>query len=109
MTVPLLKAALIYDAVYPYTLGGVEHRNHTLARLWAGRVAVTFFGFGYWSADTGKTLPECRYVAIGPARPLHDAGGKRRLTDALAAAFGTARALWRSDADVWEVSNIPYF
>jgi glycosyltransferase involved in cell wall biosynthesis len=109
MTAPPLKAALVYDAVYPYTLGGVEHRNHTLARLWASRVAVTFLGFEYWSADAGKTLPECRYVAIGPARPLHNADGKRRLTDALAAAVGTARALWQSDADVWEVSNIPYF
>jgi glycosyltransferase involved in cell wall biosynthesis len=98
----------VYDAVYPYTLGGVEHRNHTLARQWAGRVAVTFHGFGYWENDPGKELPGSGYVSVGRPRPLHDAGGKRRLADALAAAVGVARTLWRSDADVWEVANIPY-
>ncbi len=104
-----LRVALVYDAVYPYTLGGVEHRNHTLARHWAGRVDVTFLGFGYWEADPGRRLPGCRYVSIGRPRPLHDGAGKRRLTDALAAAVGTVRALWRSDADVWEIANIAYF
>lgn len=103
-----LRAALVYDAVYPYTLGGVEYRNFALARHFAGRIKVTFYGFGYWIANRATPLPDCAYISIGPPRPLHDASGKRRVGDAIAASIGVATCLWSSDEDVWEVANIPH-
>lgn len=103
-----LRVALIYDAVYPYTLGGVEHRNHALALCWKDRLSVSFYGFAYWKDSPAKQLPGCRYVSIGAARHLHDASGKRRISDALLAAVGVGRALWCSEDDVWEIANIPH-
>lgn len=104
-----VRVGLVYDAVYPFTLGGVEHRNHELARRLAPAHPVRVYGFDYWAKEPHRRLAGCEYVSVGAARPVHGPDGKRRTKDALAAMLGTLRALLVSRDDVWDVANIPYF
>jgi glycosyltransferase involved in cell wall biosynthesis len=97
-----MRIGLVYDCVYPFTLGGVEHRNAQLAVHLAN---VTLYGLEYWKRDPARKLPAVGYASVGTARDLH-ASGKRRIADSLATALGTLRALLSSKCDVWDVANI---
>src|SRR5205085_2076696 len=77
--------ALVYDRVYPFAVGGVEHRNDQIARRLAGRRPVALYGFAYWRGDGSRRRPGVGYVSVGAPRSVHTTGGKRRLRDALAA------------------------
>ena len=101
-----MRIGLVYDCVYPYTLGGVEHRNADIVRRLSATDDLALYGYEYWQRDPGRKLPNCRYISIGPARDVHAAGGKRTIADSLAAACGTFRALMTSRDDVWDITNI---
>lgn len=98
-----MRIGLVYDCVYPFTLGGVEHRNAEIAR--ALDDPVTIYGFNYWQCDPARMIRNVRYVSLGAARNLH-AGGKRKIADSLATTVGTLRALLSSKDDVWDIANI---
>jgi glycosyltransferase involved in cell wall biosynthesis len=101
-----MNIGLVYDCIYPYTLGGVEHRNGEMARRWCGEHRVTLFGYDYFRRDPARRIPGVHYASIGAARRVHGPDGKRRITDSFAAALGTFNALLRTDAQVWDIANI---
>ena len=76
-----MKILLLYDCVYPESLGGVEHRNHELAAALGGLGhEVTIAGFAVSSRDVAKNA---RVLSLGPPGKLYDAHGKRRASEAL--------------------------
>ena len=100
-----VKVLLFYDCVYPGSVGGVEHRNHELARALAARGhQVTLAGF---CDAPSEPFPGVAVLPVGPAGALYTSSGKRSTSEALR----FARAALRLDVsrfDVVEAANIPY-
>jgi glycosyltransferase involved in cell wall biosynthesis len=104
-----VRIALVYDVVYPFVAGGVQRRNHALARHLRRRHDVAFYGFRYWDAEGRGCLPGCRYVAVGEPVPLYDDRGRRRFSEALTFGLRLFGPLSRSEEGVWDVANFPFF
>ena len=101
-----LRILLVYDCVYPSSLGGVEYRNYCLARALAERGhRVSLAG---WGDPPGAGLPPgVDFVRLPFATRLHDRDGKRGIMPTIRFA---AAMLWLDLAayDVVETANIPY-
>ena len=96
---------MFYDAVYPGTLGGVEHRNHQVAQALAARGhRVVLAG---WTTDTESPAPGVIIRSIGSPRNLYRRSGRRSRLFALRLAWNAAR-IDLSDFDVVETANIPF-
>ncbi len=104
-----MRIALVYDVVYPFVPGGVQRRNHELARHLRNRHDVALYGFRSWDAAGTGCLPGCRYVSVGEPVPLHDGRGRRRLAEALTFGLQLLGPLARSGEEVWDVANFPFF
>ena len=100
-----LSILLLYDCIYPGSVGGVEHRNYELARALAARGhRVTLAGF----ADSRDApAPGVEILPLGPRGRLYVASGKRSTGEALRFASKVAR-LDLSPYDLVETANIPY-
>lgn len=103
-----LRLLLFYDCLYPGSVGGVEHRNHELARALAARGhRVTLAGFATPEDTPSEPSPGVEVLPIGPPGRLYTASGKRSTREAAR----LARAALRLDLDrfdVIETANIPY-
>lgn len=102
----MFRILLVYDCVYPASLGGVEYRNHCLARALADRGhRVSLAGWGDLPADS--LPPGVTLVRLPHAVRLHDRDGKRGIVPTLRFA---AAMLWLdlSPYDIVETANIPY-
>ncbi len=100
-----LRILLVYDCLYPWSVGGVEHRNHELARALSARGhRVTLAGF----ADApSEPFPGVDVLPLGPPGRLYTEAGKRSTGEAAR----LARAVLGIDLrrfDVVETANIPY-
>lgn len=100
-----LRILLVYDCLYPASVGGVEHRNHELARALAARGhRVTLAGF----ADCpSEPMPGVEILPLAPPGRLYTDTGKRSTGEAAR----LARSVLRLDLkrfDVVESANIPY-
>ncbi len=100
-----LRFLFVYDAIYPQTLGGVEHRNHELASSLAKRGhEVVLAG---WADRSESPAAGVTILPIGRARKLHARSGRRSTLQALRLAWHCARLDIRG-FDVVETSNIPF-
>ena len=100
-----LSLLLFYDCIYPESVGGVEHRNHELARALAERGhRVTLAGF---AAAPSKPYAGVEILPVGPPGRLYSAAGKRSSAAAARLAAAAARIDLRP-FDVVEAANIPY-
>lgn len=100
-----LRILLFYDCLYPRSVGGVEHRNHELARALAARGhRVTLAGF---AEERSEPFPGVEVLPVAPPGRLYTSEGKRSTGEAVR----LARAALRLDVkrfDVVEAANIPY-
>lgn len=100
-----LSILLFYDCIYPESVGGVEHRNHELARALGARGhRVTLAGF---ASDPSRPARNVEILPVGRPGRLYSAEGKRSTSEAAR----LARAASRIDLapyDVIEAANIPY-
>jgi glycosyltransferase involved in cell wall biosynthesis len=100
-----MRIALVYDCIYPESLGGVEHRNYQLARALAARGhRITLAG---WAREGGTRIPGVEVLPLPGRGPAHDASGRRRLGHALRLARAVVRLPVRS-FDIVETANIPH-
>lgn len=100
-----LSVLLFYDCIYPESVGGVEHRNHELARALAARGhRVTLAGF---AAAPSRPYDGVEILPVGPPGRLYSAAGKRSTSEAARLAAAAARIDLRP-FDVVEAANIPY-
>ena len=100
-----MNILLLYDCIYPRSVGGVEHRNHELARALAARGhRVTLAGF---AEAPSEPSPGVEILPVGPPGRLYTAEGKRSTAEAAR----LARSVFKLDLgrfDVIETANIPY-
>ena len=106
-----MRICLVYDLLYPQTVGGAErwYRNVALRLAEEGH-DVTYLTMRHWDTVTKPNLPGVRVVAVAEGMPLYT-GGRRRIAPALVFGFGVLRHLVRHGRryDVVHTASFPYF
>lgn len=104
-----MKVAYLYDAVYPYTIGGVERRVYEISRRLAFRGhEVHIFGMHSWEGPPYRMVDGVQYHGIYPSLPVYT-NGRRSIMQA--AAFGSRAFLpfLREHFDIIDCQHFPYF
>jgi glycosyltransferase involved in cell wall biosynthesis len=107
-----MRVCLIYDCLFPYTVGGAERWYRNLAeRLVAEGHEVTYLTLRQW--EHGERLeidPRIRVVVVGPRMDLYT-GGRRRILPPLVFGAGVLWHLLRHARryDVVHTCAFPYF
>lgn len=106
-----MRICLVYDCLYPYTVGGAERWMRSLGeRLAAEGHEVTYLTMRQWDRGTTPEVPGVRVVAAGPRMALYT-GDRRAILPPLA--FG-AGVLWHllvhgRRYNVVHTASFPYF
>jgi glycosyltransferase involved in cell wall biosynthesis len=106
-----VRICLVYDCLYPYTVGGAERWYRNLAeRLAANGHDVTFLTRRQWTRDCPVDIPGVRVIAVSPRMALY-AGGRRRVLPPLLFGLGVLRHLLRHGRryDIVHTASFPYF
>jgi glycosyltransferase involved in cell wall biosynthesis len=106
-----VRVCIVYDCLYPYTIGGAERWYRNLAeRLAATGHEVTFLTRRQWAAGEQADFAGVRVLAVSPRMELY-AGGRRRLLPPLLFGLGVLAHLLRHGKryDVVHTASFPYF
>jgi len=107
-----LRICLVYDCLFPYTVGGAERWYRNLAqRLAAEGHDVTYLTLRQWPRAQRGVLPGVRVVAAGPRMALYHEAGQRRIAPPLVFGAGVLWHLLRHGHryDVVHTASFPYF
>ena len=108
-----MRVCVVYDCLFPYTVGGAERWYRNLAeRLAAEGHEVTYLTLRQWDrADSPELEGDVRVVAAGPRIALYTADGRRRILPPLVFGLGVLLHLLRSGRryDVVHSASFPYF
>ncbi len=108
----LLRVAVVYDCLHPWTVGGEERWLRQLAESLAARGhEVTYLTRLQWPDDEPPHIDGVRVVAVSPREALYGADGSRQPAQAVRFGLGVARHLagHRHDYDVVHTCSFPYF
>jgi glycosyltransferase involved in cell wall biosynthesis len=106
-----VRICIVYDCLYPYTVGGLERWLRAVAeRLAAAGHEVDYVTLRQWPEGEQADVPGVRVIAVGPQMPLY-AKGRRRLLPPLRFGAGVLAHLARRGGryDVVHVAAFPYF
>jgi glycosyltransferase involved in cell wall biosynthesis len=108
-----MRICIVYDCLYPYTVGGGERWYGSLAeRLVREGHEVTYLTLRQWERghDPGRE-GGMRVVAAGPRMSLYTPGGRRRILPPLVYGVGVFGHLLRHGRryDVVDTGAFPYF
>jgi glycosyltransferase involved in cell wall biosynthesis len=106
-----VRICLVYDCLYPYTIGGAERWYRNLGeRLAAEGHAVTMLTLRQWPRGERPQVEGVDVVAVGPRMELY-VGGRRRIAPPLAFGAGVLWHLLRHGRryDVVHTASFPYF
>jgi glycosyltransferase involved in cell wall biosynthesis len=107
-----MSICIIYDCLYPHTVGGAERWYRNLAlRLADEGHDVTYLTMRQWDKQTPPDLPGVRVIAAAPRMHLYAAAGRRRIWPPVAFGLGVLRHLARhgSRYDIVHTASFPYF
>ena len=107
-----MQICLVYDLLFPYTIGGAERWYRSLAeRLAADGHRVTYLTLRHWPEDESPEVPGVNVVPVGPRLDFYTASGRRRIGPALRFGLGVLRHLRRVGGryDVVHTASFPYF
>ena len=106
-----MRICVVYDCLYPYTVGGGERWYRNLAERLAGAGhEVTYLTLRQWERGAPPRIPGVRVIAVGPRMALY-ANGRRRIAPPLRFGAGVLWHLLRRGRryDVVHCSAFPYF
>lgn len=107
-----MRVCLVYDCLYPYTVGGAERWYRNLAeRLLAEGHEVTYLTLRQWERGERLELdPRIRIVTAGPRMDLYS-GPRRRVLPPLVFGAGVLWHLLRHGRryEVVHTASFPYF
>jgi glycosyltransferase involved in cell wall biosynthesis len=110
---PAMRICIVYDCLFPYTIGGGERWYRNLAeRLAAEGHEVTYVTLRQWARGERPDLDErVRVVTAGPRMALYTASGRRRILPPLVFGLGVLAHLARRGRsyDVVHACAFPYF
>jgi glycosyltransferase involved in cell wall biosynthesis len=107
-----LRICLVYDCLFPYTVGGAERWYRELAlRLRADGHDVTFLTMRQWPRGEEPDLPGVTVRAVAPRMRLYDGPGHRRVLPPIVFGIGVLWHLLRHGRryDVVHTASFPYF
>jgi glycosyltransferase involved in cell wall biosynthesis len=107
-----MRICLIYDCLFPYTVGGAERWYRNLGeRLVAEGHEVTYLTLRQWERGTSAEVPGVRVVPVGPRMELYSAPGRRRMLPPIVFGLGVFGHLLRVGRryDVVHTASFPYF
>ena len=106
-----LRICLVYDHIYPQTVGGAERWMRDLGlRLARAGNSVTHVTMRHWAPGDPPEAGEVAVVGVtAPGRVYSDE--RRTLLPPLRFGLGVARHLWRhgDEYDIVHVASFPYF
>jgi glycosyltransferase involved in cell wall biosynthesis len=106
-----VRICLVYDCIYPHTIGGAERWYRNLAeRLAADGHEVDYLTLRQWPEGEDAGVPGVNVIAVGPRMDLY-AGGRRRIEPPLRFGLGVLShlALRGNRYDVVHTASFPYF
>jgi glycosyltransferase involved in cell wall biosynthesis len=108
-----MRICILYDCLFPYTVGGGERWYRSLAeRLAQEGHEVTYLTLRQWERGHGPGNDGgLRVVEAGPRMKLYTAGGRRRILPPLVYGVGVFLHLLRQGRryDVVDTGAFPYF
>ena len=107
-----MRICLVYDCLFPYTVGGAERWYRALAeRLAADGNDVTYLTLRQWDRGSQGEIPGVRVVSVGPRMGLYTASGRRRIAPTLVFGAGVFWHLLRRGRryDAVHTASFPYF
>ncbi len=107
-----MRVCLIYDCLFPYTVGGAERWYRSLAeRLAADGHQVTYLTLRQWERGQDPGVPGVNVRVVGPRMKLYDGPGRRRVLPPVVFGAGVLWHLLRHGQryDVVHTCSFPYF
>ncbi|MEO8968186.1 MAG: glycosyltransferase [Solirubrobacteraceae bacterium] len=107
-----MRICLVYDCLFPHTVGGAERWYRNLAeRLAADGHAVTYLTLRQWDRGTGPGVPGVDVRVVGPRMALYAGPGQRRVLPPVVFGAGVLIHLLRHGRryDVVHTCSFPYF
>src|SRR5215213_5544726 len=107
-----MRICMVYDCLFPYTVGGAERWYRNLAqRLAAEGHEVTYLTLRQWPRGERGEIPGVRVVEAGPRMALYREAGQRRIAPPLVFGAGVLWHLLRRGRryDVVHTASFPYF
>jgi glycosyltransferase involved in cell wall biosynthesis len=107
-----MRICLVYDLLFPYTIGGAERWYRSLAeRLAAEGHRVTYLTLRHWPHGEVVEVPGVEVIPVGPKFEFYTSSGRRRIGPPLRFGLGVLRHLNRAGAryDVVHTASFPYF
>jgi glycosyltransferase involved in cell wall biosynthesis len=107
-----MRICLIYDCMFPYTVGGAERWYRNLAeRLAADGHTVTYLTLRQWDRGVEPDLGGVEVRIVGPRMVLYAASGRRRILPPLVFGLGVLWHLLRHGGryEVVHTASFPYF
>src|SRR4051794_6934848 len=88
-----LRVCVVYDCLFPYTVGGAERWYRNLSERLAGDGhEVTYLTLRQWAPGEEPEIDGVRVLAVGPRMPMY-AGGRRRVLPPVVFGLGVLRHL----------------
>jgi glycosyltransferase involved in cell wall biosynthesis len=107
-----MRICLVYDCLFPHTVGGAERWYRNLGeRLAAAGHDVTYLTLRQWDRGVDPGVPGVRVVVAGPRMGLYAEDGRRRILPPLVFGAGVLWHLLRHGRsyDVVHTASFPYF
>jgi glycosyltransferase involved in cell wall biosynthesis len=107
-----MRICLVYDCLFPYTVGGAERWYRNLSeRLAQEGHQVTYLTLRQWEHGERGEVPGVEVVPVGPRMDLYAEEGRRRILPPLVFGLGVLWHLLRrgSRYDVVHTASFPYF
>jgi glycosyltransferase involved in cell wall biosynthesis len=108
-----MRICVVYDCLYPYTVGGGERWYRNVAeRLAREGHEVTYLTLRQWERGARPELDEdVRVIAVGPRMALYTESGRRRILPPLLFGLGVFAHLLRHGRryEVVDTCAFPYF
>jgi glycosyltransferase involved in cell wall biosynthesis len=107
-----MRICLVYDLLFPYTIGGAERWYRNLAeRLATAGHRVTYLTLRHWPEGEVAKVPGVEVIPVGPRLEFYTPSGRRRIVPPLRFGLGVLRHLSRVGAryDVVHTASFPYF
>lgn len=104
-----MRIAIVYDCLYPHTVGGAERWYRALAERLSSTHEITYLTRRQWKGDDpGTSFP---VVVVAPGGALYTRSGRRRIWPPLRFGLGIFWHLLRHGAryDVVHSASFPYF
>lgn len=107
-----MRICLVYDCLFPYTVGGAERWYRNLGeRLAVEGHEVTYITLRQWERGERGEVRGVNVRAVGPRMALYTADGRRRILPPLVFGLGVLWHLVRSRGryDVVHTASFPFF